>query len=179
MPAGESDSLPDGKLNERRFSIFGMTKKVEKERACETVAFANPSEERIREILEKAGNIAVVGLSDNPERTSHQVAKAMQERHYRIIPVNPTAEGKRILGERCYASLKDIPEPVDIVNVFRRSEYTPEIAREAARIGAKVLWLQQGIVNEEAARIAEEAGMTVIMDQCIKVSDALLKPARA
>ncbi|OUM98590.1 MAG: CoA-binding protein [Paenibacillaceae bacterium ZCTH02-B3] len=138
------------------------------------MAFENPSREEIRRILENAGAIAVVGLSDNPGRTSYQVAAAMKQRGYRIIPVNPNAES--VLGERCYPSLKDIPEPVDIVNVFRRPEHTPEIAREAAGIGAKVLWLQLGIVNEEAAEIARSAGMTVIMDRCIKVEDSLLFP---
>ena len=138
------------------------------------MAFVNPSREEIKSILENAGAIAVVGLSDNPERTSHQVAAAMKHRGYRIIPVNPNAES--VLGERCYPSLRDIPEPVDIVNVFRRPEHTPEVAREAAEIGAKVLWLQLGIVNEEAAEIARQAGMTVIMDRCIKVEDAILFP---
>lgn len=141
------------------------------------MAFENPSRERIREILQEAGNIAVVGLSDKPERTSHMVSAAMQQRGYRIIPVNPTVEGD-ILGEKCYPSLKDVPEPVDIVNVFRRSELTPPIAREAVEIGAKVLWLQQGIVSEEAARIASEGGLEVIMDRCIKVEDAVLRPQR-
>jgi predicted CoA-binding protein len=143
------------------------------------MTFANPSQETIKSLLEQTRNIAVVGLSDNPERTSHMVSAAMQARNYRIIPVNPNAEGKSILGERCYASLKDIPEPVDIVNVFRRSEHTVPVAEEAAAIGAKVLWLQQGIYNEEAARIAQEAGMTVIMDRCIKVEDSLLRPKRS
>lgn len=141
------------------------------------MAFENPPRERIREILEKAGNIAVVGLSDKPERTSHMVAAAMQSRGYRIIPVNPNAKGD-ILGEKCYPSLKDIPEPVDIVNVFRRSEDTPPIAREAVEIGARVLWLQQGIISEEAAAIASAGGLEVIMDRCIKVEDAVLRPNR-
>jgi len=105
------------------------------------------------------------------------VAAAMQKRGYRIIPVNPNVKGT-ILGETCYPSLKDIPEPVDIVNVFRRSEETPPIAREAVEIGARVLWLQQGIVNEEAAAIAAEGGLAVIMDRCIKVEDAILRPNR-
>lgn len=136
--------------------------------------FENPPRERIKEILRDAGNIAVVGLSDNPDRTSHMVAKAMQDRGYRIIPVNPNAS--EILGETCYPSLTDIPEPVDIVNVFRRSEHTVPVAEEAVRIKAKVLWLQLGIANEEAARICESAGMEVIMDRCIKVEEAVLKP---
>ncbi len=140
------------------------------------MAFTNPSREEIKEILANCGNIAVVGLSDKPERTSHMVAKAMQERGYRIIPVNPVAQGKEILGETCYASLSEVPEKIDIVNVFRRSEHTPPIAEEAVRVGARVLWLQQGIYNEEAAAIAQQGGLTVIMDRCIKVEDAVLRP---
>lgn len=140
------------------------------------MAYRHPSNEQIKEILEKAGNIAVVGLSENPEKTSHMVAKAMQARGYRIIPVNPT--GDVILGETCYPTLSDIPEPVDIVNVFRRPEHTPEIAKAAVSIGAKTLWLQQGIYNEETADIAAAGGLTVIMDRCIKVDDALLRPNR-
>ncbi|MBN2983443.1 MULTISPECIES: CoA-binding protein [Cohnella] len=138
------------------------------------MAFENPPRERIKEILEGAGNIAVVGLSDDPEKTSHQVSAAMQAKGYRIIPVNPNAE--RILGETCYASLKDIPEPVDIVNVFRRPEHTPAVAADAAAIGAKVLWLQLGIANDEAAEIARKGGLEVIMDRCIKVEDSILLP---
>lgn len=137
------------------------------------MAFENPDREQIKEILEQAGNIAVVGLSDKSDRTSYMVAAAMQQRGYRIIPVNPAVQGE-ILGEKVYASLSDIPEPVDIVDVFRRSEHTPEVAREAVQIGAKVLWLQQGIVNEEAGNIAAEGGLTVIMDRCIKVEDSIL-----
>lgn len=138
------------------------------------MTFTNPSREEIKEILASAGNIAVVGLSDKPDRTSYMVSQAMQSRGYRIIPVNPGAD--TILGEKCYPDLKSVPEPVDIVNVFRRSEYCADVAREAAEIGAKVLWLQLGIVNEEAAQIGEEHGMTVIMDRCIKVEDSILQP---
>ncbi|SFS60909.1 CoA-binding protein [Paenibacillus sp. 453mf] len=138
------------------------------------MTFVNPSREEIKEILASAGNIAVVGLSDKPDRTSYMVSQAMQSRGYRIIPVNPGAE--TILGEKCYPDLKSVPEPVDIVNVFRRSEYCADVAREAAEIGAKVLWLQLGIVNEEAGQIGEEHGMKVIMDRCIKVEDSILQP---
>lgn len=137
------------------------------------MAFENPSREEIKGILQNAGNIAVVGLSDKSDRTSYMVAQALQNNGYRIIPVNPTATGE-ILGEKVYAALKDIPEPVDIVNVFRRSEYTPEVAREAVEIGAKVLWLQLGIESEEAYQIASQGGLTVIMDRCIKVEDSIL-----
>ncbi|CAH0120059.1 putative protein YccU [Paenibacillus sp. CECT 9249] len=138
------------------------------------MAFENPTREQIKEILMASHTIAVVGLSDNPERTSYMVSAAMQQKGYRIIPVNPNAT--EILGERCYASLKEIPEPVDIVNVFRRSEYCASVAGEATEIKAKVLWLQLGIVNEEAADIAARHGMTAIMDRCIKVEDSILLP---
>ncbi|UJF35238.1 CoA-binding protein [Paenibacillus hexagrammi] len=138
------------------------------------MAFENPSREHIKELLASAQNIAVVGLSDNPDRTSHMVAAAMQSRGYRIIPVNPNAS--TILGETCYPSLSDIPEPVDIVNVFRRADQVVPIAQEAVDIKAKVFWLQLDIVNEEAARIATDAGLEAIMDRCIKVEDAILNP---
>ncbi|MNJ32948.1 hypothetical protein D3C77_276260 [compost metagenome] len=137
------------------------------------MAFENPSREEIKEILQQAGNIAVVGLSDKTDRTSYMVAQAMQSNGYRIIPINPAVQGQ-ILGEQVYATLADVPEPIGIVNVFRRSEYTPEVAREAVAAGAKVLWLQQGIISEEAAQIAQEGGLRVIMDRCIKVEDSIL-----
>jgi predicted CoA-binding protein len=138
------------------------------------MAYENPSRETIKEILKHAGNIAVVGLSDNPDKTSHMVAQAMQNRGYRIIPVNPNAD--HILGEKSYASLSDILEPVDIVNVFRRADQVVPIAEEAVKIGAKVFWLQLDIINEEAAEVAKSGGLTVIMDRCIKVEDAVLRP---
>jgi uncharacterized protein len=142
------------------------------------MGFENPNREEIKQILEKAMIIAVVGLSDNPDRTSYMIAEAMQNNGYRIIPVNPNAE--QILGEKCYASLTDIPEhiEIDIVNVFRRSEFIVPIAEEAIKIKAKVLWLQQGVNNEEAASLASNQGMTVIMDRCIKVEHAILLPKR-
>jgi len=138
------------------------------------MAFSNPSREQLKELLEQSNTIAVVGLSDNRERVSYMVSEAMKKKGYRIIPVNPNAT--EILDETCYASLSDIPFPVDLVNVFRRSEYTPEVAEEAVKIGAKALWLQLGIYSEEAAAIAEAAGMTVVMDRCIKVEDSILLP---
>ncbi|MGG4032923.1 CoA-binding protein [Paenibacillus cisolokensis] len=131
------------------------------------MAFENPSREQIRNILLESSVIAVVGLSDKPERTSYAVSEAMQRKGYRIVPVNPNAT--EILGEKSYPTLKDIPFPVDIVNVFRRSEFTPPVAEEAVAIGAKTLWLQLGIYNEEAANIASAGGLNVIMDRCIKV----------
>ncbi len=138
------------------------------------MAYVHPSREEIKQILEQSTVIAVVGLSDDVSKTSHMVSEAMQRKGYRIIPVNPKAT--TILGEKAYASLKDIPEKVDIVNVFRRPEHTPPIAREAVEIGAKTLWLQLGILNEEAGAIAAEGGLNVIMDRCIKVEDSILLP---
>ena len=138
------------------------------------MTYEHPPREEIKEMLRSANNIAVVGLSDNPERTSHMVSKAMQAKGYRIIPVNP--KGGEILGEKVYKTLADIPEPVDIVNVFRRSEEVVPFAEQAVNIGAKVFWLQQGILNEEAGRIAGEGGLQVVMDRCIKVEDSILLP---
>ncbi|OBZ16750.1 CoA-binding protein [Bacillus sp. FJAT-26390] len=138
------------------------------------MAFENPTRVQIKGILEKSTTVAVVGLSDNPERVSYMVSEAMQAKGYTIIPVNPNAD--TILGQKSYASLKDIPVPVDIVNVFRRSEYTPPVAEEAVAIGAKTFWLQLGIASEEAAAIAAAGGLEVIMDRCIKVEDSILLP---
>lgn len=138
------------------------------------MAFENPSRDEIKRILQDAETIAVVGLSDDPSKTSHQVSAAMQAKGYKIIPVNPNAE--TILGEKAYPSLSEVPVPIDIVNVFRRPEHTPPIAREAVAAGAKTLWLQLGIINEEAADIAREGGLNVIMDRCIKVEDSILLP---
>ena len=117
------------------------------------------------EILRKYKTIAVVGLSPNRMRPSYGVSDYMKRSGYRIIPVNPGHA--EILGEKSYRTLDDVPEPVEIVNVFRRSEHIPEIADAAIRKGAKVLWLQEGIHNEQAAEKARSAGMEVIMDTCI------------
>ncbi|MHA7963690.1 CoA-binding protein [Paenibacillus sp. CAU 1782] len=138
------------------------------------MAFQNPSRDEIREILNESQTIAVVGLSDNPERVSYMVSEAMIQKGYTIIPVNPNAE--TILGQKSYKSLKDVPVPVDIVNVFRRSEHTPPVAEEAVAIGAKTLWLQLGVQHEDAAAIGEAGGVRVIMDRCIKVEDSILLP---
>ncbi|OMF37571.1 CoA-binding protein [Paenibacillus sp. FSL H8-0548] len=138
------------------------------------MTFENPAREHIKHLLETSTTVAVVGLSDNPERVSYMVSEAMQAKGYTIIPVNPNAD--TILGQKSYASLKDIPIPVDIVNVFRRSEHTPPVAAEAVAIGAKTFWLQLGIANEEAAEIAAAGGLEVIMDRCIKVEDSILLP---
>ncbi len=136
--------------------------------------FRNPERERIKQILQGSEVIAVVGLSDKPDRVSYMVSEAMQAKGYTIIPVNPNADV--ILGQKSYASLKDIPVPVDIVNVFRRSEHTPPVAEEAVAIGAGTIWLQLGVSNEETAAIAAAGGLNVIMDRCIKVEDSILLP---
>jgi predicted CoA-binding protein len=122
----------------------------------------------LRSLLDTSRVIAVVGLSSRPERASFQVASYLQEHGYRIAPVNPNET--EVLGERAYPSLLDIPDdlPIDVVDVFRRPEHTPEVARQAVEIGARVLWLQEGIVSEEAARIATEGGLDVVMGICIK-----------
>ena len=125
-----------------------------------------PSDRELRSILGEAKTIAVVGLSSKEHRDSHQVAEYLQEKGYRIIPVNPNET--EVLGERAYPSLLDVPEKVDVVDVFRRAEYTPEVAEQAVKIGAKVLWLQDGIVNEDAWRIAQEGGIDVVMGVCIR-----------
>ncbi|WP_258921588.1 CoA-binding protein [Heyndrickxia coagulans] len=137
------------------------------------MAIENPSREEIREILQKAKRIAVVGLSNNPEKTSYMVAKAMQDAGYEIIPVNPKAT--EILGEKAVPSLKDIEGHVDIVDIFRWPEYLPELAREFDEIDADVFWAQLGIENEEAYRFLKEKGYTVVMNRCIKVEHALTK----
>jgi predicted CoA-binding protein len=136
----------------------------------------NPDAKSLFNILSEAKTIAVVGASSNPAKSSHGVMKMLQGEGYRCIPVNPNET--EILGEKAYASLSDIPEKIDIVDVFRRPEYTPEVAREAVKIGAKTLWLQLGIANDEAAKAASEGGLNVVMDSCIAVEHRLLKVPR-
>ena len=126
----------------------------------------------LRRILKTNHTIAVVGLSADWYRPSYFAAKYMQEHGFRIIPVNPKYD--EVLGEKCYPNLKAIPEPVDIVDVFRKSDDCVPIAQEAVAIGAKVLWLQLGVVNEEAARVAEAGGLEVVMDRCVKIEYARL-----
>jgi len=119
----------------------------------------------IPELLEKYRTIAVVGLSSQRSRPSHSVTAYMQSQGYRIIPINP--HETEVLGERAYARLQDVPEPVEIVDVFRRSEHVAVVVEDAIEIGAKVLWLQEGVVDEEAAARARRAGLEVVMDLCI------------
>lgn len=138
------------------------------------MTWENPSKEVLKEILETSKTIAVVGLSDNPERTSYQISKIMQEIGYKIIPVNPTVQ--EVLGEKAYPTLLDIPIDIDIdiINVFRRPEHLPDVARDAAQTNARIFWAQQGIVNQEAYDYLKEHDFTVVMDLCIKVVHAVL-----
>jgi predicted CoA-binding protein len=120
---------------------------------------------RISEILQAAHTIAVVGLSGKRCRPSHGVAEYLKRSGYRIIPVNP--EETEILGEKCYPDLDSVPDAIDVVDIFRRSEFVPDIVEAAIRKGAKAIWMQEGVVHEEAARRAEVAGIAVAMDRCI------------
>lgn len=126
----------------------------------------------LRRILGDYKTIAMVGLSANWYRPSYFAAKYLQDHGYRVIPVNPNYE--EILGEKCYSRLEDIPEPVDIVDVFQRSENVPPFAKSAIAIGAKVLWLQLGVMNEEAEQMARDAGLEVVHDRCMKIEYARL-----
>ena len=120
---------------------------------------------RTAEILQSARTIAVVGLSSKRFRPSYGVAEYLQRVGYRIIPVNP--EETEVLGEKCYPDLDSVPEAIDIVDIFRRSEFVPEIVEAAIRKGAKVVWMQEDVIHEDAARRAQEAGLDVLMDRCI------------
>ncbi len=130
--------------------------------------FHNPPDEVIRDILAQPRTIAVVGCSPDPGRDSHRIAALLQAKGHRVIPVNPTCDS--ILGEPCFATLSDIPEnireKVEMVDVFRRSEFVPEIADQAIALGAQILWLQLEVIHVPAARKAQEAGLTVVMDRC-------------
>jgi predicted CoA-binding protein len=123
----------------------------------------------IRDILVQHRTIAMVGASPNPSRPSYFVMKYLKAKGFRVIPVNPGQAGKEILGETVYAALADIGEPVEIVDVFRASDAALGIAREAVRIGAKVVWMQIGVRNDEAAKLAEDAGLKVVMNRCPKI----------
>src|SRR5450432_980370 len=123
------------------------------------------NDSELKQLLQNTRTIAVVGLSEKPDRPSHHVAAYLQSVGFRIIPVNPSVLS--ILGERSYPTLYDIPEPVDMVDVFRRSDAVPAIAQEAIAIGAKSLWMQEGVIHEDAAAMAKAAGLQVVMDRCI------------
>jgi predicted CoA-binding protein len=133
---------------------------------------SNARPEDIRAILKKYHTVAVVGLSDNPQRASHQVARYLQTQGYRIIPVNPQCQA--VLGEKCYPSLKEVPEPVEVVDIFRKGEAIPAIVEEAIGVGAKVIWLQLGLESPEAAAQARAAGLQVVMNRCMKIEHANL-----
>ena len=137
------------------------------------MSYANPSDDVLKQLLTDATTIAMVGASANPEKASYGIMQKLQAVGYRVIPVNPREA--EILGERSYPSLTDIPDHVDIVDVFRRAEDTPAIADDAVKIGAKAFWLQTGITNDEAAARATAGGLTVVMDACIGASHSLLR----
>jgi len=131
---------------------------------------------QLREIFEKSRVIAVVGLSDNPDRDSHRVAAYLQQNGYRIIPVNPAV--KEVLGEQCWPTLRDIPGKVDVVDVFRRPDAVPPIVDDAIAIGARVVWMQDGVVHPAAAAKARAAGLEVVMDDCMLREHRRLRPLR-
>lgn len=125
----------------------------------------NPTDDELRRILMHARNVAMVGASSSPDRPSFEIMRVLLDARFNVIPVNPTET--LVHGRRAYATLRDLTLPVDIVDVFRKPEVTPDIARDAVAIGARVLWLQLGIENEEAAEIARAAGLTVVMNKCM------------
>ncbi len=130
--------------------------------------FVTPgSADPIAEILNKSKTIAVVGLSSNPMRPSHGVSEYLQSAGYRVIPVNPNE--KEVLGEKSYPRLEDVPEKIDVVDIFRRTEFVPQVVESAIRLGAKVVWMQLGIENEDAAETARAAGLAVVEDACILI----------
>ena len=126
---------------------------------------SDASPEEIRDVLRSARTIAVVGLSDKPDRPSHGVAAYLKAHGYRIIPINPAV--REVLGEKAYARLEDVPEPIDVVDVFRRPEYVPGVVDAAIAVGAKVVWMQDGVIHEAAAAKARAAGLRVVMDKCM------------
>lgn len=135
-----------------------------------TYAFQNPSQDTIFDYLKEAKTIAVVGLSNREETAAYRVSRIMQDAGYRIIPVNPRSAGETILGETVYASLKDIPLSINIVNVFRRSEFLPDVAREFIETDARIFWAQLGLESEEAEEILRQAGRDqIVMNRCIKI----------
>lgn len=127
------------------------------------------NDQTIRDVLTRTQRIALVGASDRPERPSYGVMKYLLDQGYDVVPVSPKLAGQTLLGQTAYASLADIPGKVDMVDVFRHSEAAWGVAQEAIAIGAKTLWLQLGVINEQAAVLAQDAGMTVIIDRCPKM----------
>jgi len=141
------------------------------------VAHQNPSDDDIRTFLNSAQTIAVVGASSSPMRSSHGVMARLLQLGYKVIPVNPNET--EVLGQKAYPSLADVPGPIDIVDVFRRDEYTPGVADEAVNAHAKMLWLQQGLWNEDAAARAKAGGLTVVMDECLGVVASVMRSRRS
>ena len=141
------------------------------------MAYTVPTDDTLRTLLTEARTIAMVGASGNEERASYGIMQKLQSVGYHVIPVNPREA--EILGEKSYPSLTAIPEPVDIVDVFRRPEDTPAIADQAAAIGAKAIWLQTGIYSEETAAKAAAAGLAVVMDACIAATHSMLRVRRS
>ena len=136
------------------------------------MGYEHPTQDELKRILTDSKRIAIVGISDKPDRASYQVAAYLQNAGYEIIPINPRLN--EVLGVKAYKSLEEVEGEIDIVDVFRRSEETPPVAEAAVAAGAKLLWLQLGIANDEAYTIAHEAGVQVIMDRCIKIDHATL-----
>jgi predicted CoA-binding protein len=130
------------------------------------------NDQTLKEILQSAKTIATVGLSSNPEKDSYEVAQYLKAHGYRLIPVNPTAD--EILGEKSYPDLESVPEKIDVVQVFRKPEDVPPVVEAAVKVGAKVVWMQEGIVNEAAAQTARQAGLEVVMDTCMKKTHSRL-----
>ena len=134
------------------------------------MTFQNPEQEKIFQYLKDAKRIAIIGLSNKEDRTSYQIAKLLRKNGYQIIPVNPVLEGEQILGKKVYGKLEDIPGEIDIVNIFRRSEFLPEVAEAFLKTNAKVFWAQLGLESEEAEKILKNAGRNdIIMNRCIKI----------
>ncbi len=142
-----------------------------------TIEFRNPPDAEIRAILARPATVAVVGCSDNPARDSLRIAKLLKTRGFRVIPVNPQLDADSLrgaLGEKCYPDLASIPGPIEMVDVFRRSEFVAEVVDAAIAKRARVLWCQLGVINLDAARRAQQAGMTVVMDRCPAIEYARL-----
>lgn len=134
------------------------------------------NDDMMKDILQSAKTIASVGLSSNQEKESYWIASYLKEQGYHVIPVNPTAD--EILGEKAYPDLESVPEQIDVVQVFRRPEDVPPVVDSAIRAGAKVVWMQEGIVNEEAAQTAREAGLQVVMNACMRATHQRLMGGR-
>jgi len=168
----EADVMIEAKGKEQALAVMGVRVESRRERTGSGMSI-HSVEEEIRNLLENSRTVAVVGLSDDPYRPSHGVARALQKFGFRIFPVNPNLTGP-VLGEKPYASVEDIPEQIDIVDVFRRSEEVVPAAESAVASRAKALWMQSGVINEEAARLAAENGLTVVMDRCLAVDCAAI-----